>query len=390
MKRLYVDTAALTPVDPRVLRVMERLTTEASANPGSIHAEGECAYAALEEARHRVATFCGVKAYEVVFTSGGTESNNLALRGVIDALPRRNGHIITSAIEHSSVLEPIKELERRGCAVTLLTPNSDGLISIEQVMHALRPDTVLISLHLANNELGVVQPIRDIARAVRTIRDERGSPYPYLHCDACQAARFIPLFLETLGVDLLTMSGAKIYGPRGVGVLIARAGTNCAPLLMGGGQEHGLRSGTPDVAAIGGCAEAFSICEEEREEESAHLTGLRDALIRKLSALPGVVINGSLRHRLPNNVHVSFRGITGERMVIELDRRGIAAATGSACSSRTKSASHVMQALIPPEAGWRVDGAVRFTLGRGTIHENVHFIGEQVSAILATCIPSHN
>lgn len=389
MKRLYVDTAARTPVDPRVLKVMERLTTEAGANPGSIHAEGERAYAALEEARHRVAAFCGVKAYEVVFTGGGTESNNLAIRGVIDALPRRGGHIIASAIEHSSVLEPIKELERHGCSVTFLTPDSEGPISVEQVVHALRPDTILISLHLANNELGTIEPIRDIARAVRSSRDEKGSVYPYLHCDACQSPRFMPLFIETLGVDLMSMSGAKIYGPHGVGALVVRAGTNCAPLLLGGGQEHGLRSGTPDVSAIGGFAEALSICEEERATESEYLSGVRDVLIKKLSALSGVVINGSLRHRLPNNVHVSFRGITGERMVIELDRRGIAAATGSACSSRTKSASHVMQALAPNEQ-WRVDGAVRFTLGRDATHADVECIVKEVSAILATCTPSHN
>ena len=389
MHRLYCDTAALTPVDPRVFRVVERLTHDASANPGSIHSEGERAHTALEEARRRVAAFCGVKSYEIVFTSGGTESNNLAIFGVVLALPHRVGHIITSTIEHSSILSPIEECARRGCAVTLLNPDSDGLIRVEQVLEALRPDTILISLHVANNEIGVIQPIREIARAVRAFRDEKGSVYPYIHTDACQAPRFMPLFMETLGVDLMSMSGAKVYGPRSVGALSVRAGTNCAPLLFGGGQEYGLRSGTPDVAGIGGFAEALSLCEAERGQESAHLSTLRDELIKELSTLSGVVINGSLRHRLPNNVHASFRGITGERMVIELDRRGIAAATGSACSSRTASASHVMQAIARDES-WRVDGAVRFTLGRGTTHEDIHFIGKHISVILSACTPSHN
>ncbi len=389
MQRLYCDTAAVTPLDPRVHRVVERLIYETWGNPGSIHAEGEQAYASLEEARRRVATFCGVKSYEVVFTSGGTESNNLALCGVIDALPRRGGHIITSTIEHASVLSTVEELERRGCTVTLLKPDSEGLISVSQMIEALRPDTVLVSLHFAHNEIGVLQPLRDITRAVRAEREKRGSVYPYIHTDACQAPRFMPLFVETLGVDLMSMSGAKVYGPRGAGCLVIRAGTNCAPLLFGGGQEHGLRSGTQDVSAIGGFAEALSICEAEREAESAGLSRLRDDLIQKISALPGAVVNGSLRHRLPHNVHASFRGITGERMVIELDRRGIAVATGSACSSRTKSASHVMRAIAPEEP-WRVDGAVRFTLGRGATHVDVECIVEQVSAILSSCTHSRN
>jgi len=389
MKRLYVDTAALTPTDMRVTRVVERLIQEAGANSGSIHTEGQQAYTALDEARHRVAAFCGVKSYEVVFTSGGTESNNLALRGVVEALPRYGGHIITSALEHASVLAPSEELERRGCTRTIVGPNGEGLLSVDHILAAVRPDTVLVSLHLANNEIGVIQPIRDIARVLRAYRQEKGSVYPYIHTDACQAPRFMPLFLETLGVDLMSMSGAKVYGPQGVGALIVRAGTNCAPLLFGGGQEHGLRSGTPDVPAIGGFAEALSICEEERASESELLSELRDALIKKLSVLDGVVINGSTRYRLPNNVHVSFRGITGERMVIELDRRGVAAATGSACSSRTKSASHVLLALAPRDH-WRRDGAVRFTLGRGATHRDVEFIATQVSAILSTCTLSHN
>lgn len=389
MERIYCDTAAITPLDQRVHRVVERLTREVWGNPGSIHTEGEQAHASLEEARRRVAAFCGVKSYEVVFTSGGTESNNLALRGVIGALPRRGGHIITSTIEHASILSTVDELERQGCTITLLNPDSDGLISPSQVLEALRPDTVLISLHLANNEIGVLQPLRDIARAVRAEREKRGSVYPYIHTDACQAPRFMPLFIETLGVDLMSMSGAKVYGPRGVGCLLVRAGTNCAPLLFGGGQEHGLRSGTPDVPAIAGFAEALALCEAERSTESAELSLLRDALVQKISALPGAVINGSLRHRLPHNVHASFRGITGERMVIELDRRGIAAATGSACSSRTKSSSHVMRAIAAEEP-WRSDGAVRFTLGRGTTHAHVECIAQELSAILSACTHSHN
>lgn len=387
MPRLYFDSAAGTPIDGRVLAVMEKLSKEFWANPGSIHEEGEAAQKALEEARSRVAAWCGVKKYEVVFTAGGTESNNLAIRGVLDALPQKSGHVITSTMEHSSVLAPLAEYERRGFSVTELMPDSDGLISVDQVMAAMRENTVLVTLHLANSEIGVIQPIRDIARAVRALRDAKGRVYPYIHTDACQAARFMPLFLETLSVDLMSVSGAKVYGPHGSGALIVRAGTNCAPLIFGGGQEHGLRSGTQNLPAIGGFAEALSICVEERDKESEELSFLRDECIALIQKIPGAVINGSIKRRLPHNVHASFHGISGERLVIELDRRGIAAATGSACSARTKSASHVLKALAPHEP-WRAHGALRLTLPRGAAHADVRFVVAELSDILQKCTHS--
>lgn len=384
MKRYYFDTAASTPLDPQVRVCMERLR-ESWANGGSIHTEGEYARATLEEARRRVAHYLGVKSYEVVFTASGTESNNLACFGVAYARPRLSGHLITVATEHSSVLEPLRELARRGMRLTELIPDSYGRVSVSQVLEALTPETVLVSLGLANAEVGTLQPVREIAQALRAWREARASVYPYLHSDACQAPRVLSVKPETLGVDLLTISGVKVYGPHAA-LLFVRSGTNMSPLLFGGGQEHGLRSGTPDPIAAAGFSEALSLCAAEYVTEAHTLAALRDEFVTQVCAFPGVSYNGHARERLPHNAHFSFRGITGERMVIELDRRGVSAATGSACSERTRDSSHVLRALGAEP--WQVDGAVRFTLGRGTTREECSFVAQCISDILHTCTRS--
>ena len=386
MERIDADSAAATPLDPRVRCAMERAAEACAGNPGSIHKEGERAHEELERARRSIARLIGARPHEIIFTGGGTEGNNLALFGIAYGKERFGGSIVTSAIEHSSVQEPLRELQRRGCTLTELPCDIEGRMGVEQILKALNPHTFLISIHLANNEIGTIQPIREIAEAVKRYRREHASVYPYLHTDACQAPRTLSTMAETLGVDAMTISGAKIYGPRGVGFLYVREGTNLAPLFYGGGQEYGLRAGTEDVLACVGLAEALAVCAELRNEERERLTQLRDELIDALLALPGAVLNGSCgRERLPQNVHVSFKHIAGERMVVELDRRGIAAATGSACSARTKSASHVIRALVPPEAPWRAEGALRLSLGRDATHAQVRMIADTISDILDAC-----
>jgi cysteine desulfurase len=275
------------------------------------------------------------------------------------------GHIITTAIEHRAVLEPCAALEREGWSVTYVPVTKDGMADLAEFRAALRPDTVLVSVMYANNEVGTIQPIREIAKVLRNWRKEQGNDrLPYFHTDACQAPRFLPLEVEKLGVDLMTINGSKMYGPKGIGCLFVKRNTFLEPILYGGGQERGLRSGTESVPGIIGLATALEMAIELRDKETKRLIPLRDYFIERLSKLLNAHINGHLTERLPNNVNVTFDGIFGELMVLGLDARGIACSTGSACSSHTKDESHVIISLGNTKE--YADNTVRFTLARET------------------------
>jgi cysteine desulfurase len=346
------------------------------ANPSSLYQMARITRTAVESARHKVSTVLGSKLTEVVFTSGGTEGNNLAIQGVLRAHAGANW--VTTAIEHDAVLSCAEPMRREGhlCSVIPVKPN--GIVDPATTMAAVTDNTALISVMMANNEIGTVQPVADIARLVVAVRDDRrrrGIDLPiYLHTDAVQAAGYLDLHVARLGVDLLTISGSKIYGPKGTGCVYIRQGTVLQPLQYGGGQERDRRSGTENVAGIVGLAEALQLCGASRDAETHRLIPLRQELVRALtSAIAGVIVNGDTRRRLPNNVNITIPGAEGEALVLYLDRSGIMASTGSACSTGDLDPSHVLRALgrTPQEAA----NSLRFTLGRSTTPEAVDRVG---------------
>jgi len=361
---IYMDCHATTPVDPRVLEAMLPYFTVEFGNAASkSHAFGWRAAEAVEAARAEVARLVGAEAREIVFTSGATESNNLALKGAARFHRARGRHLVTCRTEHKAVLDPLKALEREGFEVTVLEVEPDGRLDPARLEAALRPDTVLASVMHANNETGVIQPVAALARIARARN-------VLLHCDAAQSAGRIPVDVEALGVDLLSLSAHKLYGPKGTGALYVRRRPRARllPEHDGGGHERGLRSGTLDVPGIVGFGKAAALCREEGEAEAARLLGLRERLRRGLLAeLAGVTVNGSLGHRLPGNLNVSFAGIEGEALV--MSAREVAVSTGSACTSASLEPSHVLRAMGVPED--LSHASVRFGLGRFNTEEEV-------------------
>ena len=354
---VYLDHAATTPVDPRVLHAMLPFFTERPGNASSVHGFGQDARAALDRARAQVAAAVGARPQEIIFTSGATESDNLAVLGVALATESRGRHLVTTAIEHHAVLESCHALERRGCTVTYLPVDTRGIVDPDDVRKALRPDTVLISVMAANNEIGTLQPVVEIGGLAR----ERNIPF---HTDATQLVGAAPVHVDEIQVDLLSMSAHKRYGPKGVGALYVRTGTPLSPMQRGGSHERGRRGGTENVPGIVGLGAALRIALDEMEQEDERLRGLRDRLIREALMIPGAHLNGDPALRLANNVNLSFDGTDSQSLVMGLDLHGVAASSGSACTSGSMEPSHVLVALgIPPE---RAAAAVRLTLGRGT------------------------
>lgn len=362
---IYLDHAATTPVDPRVLEVMLPYFSKAYGNPSSIYALGREARAALDQARARIARILNCQAREIVFTSGGTESDNLALKGVAfwHLLNGRGRHIVTTAFEHHAVLHSAEYLERFGFEVTYVRPDPDGIVHPEAIEEALRPDTILVSVMYANNEIGTIQPIREIARLCR----KRGITF---HTDAVQAAGTLPLDVEKLGVDLLSVSAHKFYGPKGVGFLYVRSGTPILWQQHGGAQESNRRAGTENVPGIVGMAYALELAYEELEERNARIQALRDRLIDGiLSRIPDARLNGDRERRLPNNVNVTFEGVDGETLLLNLDLHGIAASSGSACTTGSTEPSHVLLAIgLTPE---QARSSIRLTLGKDNTPEEI-------------------
>jgi cysteine desulfurase len=367
---VYLDNHSTTPVDPRVLTAMLPFFGPKFGNAASrSHRFGWEAEQAVEFARKRVAALAGATARDIVFLSGATESNNLAIKGVAEACRANGNHIVTMATEHQAVLDPIRHLERLGLTATVLPPLRDGLVDLDRLRAAIRPETLLVSVMYANNETGVIQPVREIGAICR----ETGALF---HCDAAQAFGKIPLDVNADNIDLLSMSAHKMYGPKGVGALFVRR--RKAPLaaqMDGGGHESGLRSGTLNVPAIVGFGEACALCAAEMAEESVRLGGLRDCLLEQLArGLEAVTVNGSLEHRLPGNLNVSFAGVNAETLLMNLPE--VALSTGSACSSAVAEPSHVLRSLGIGEELAR--SSVRFGLGRFNIAEEIDFVAGRV------------
>lgn len=356
MKSINLDHSATTPVRKEVGEAMAPFFADVFGNPSSLHSAGQGARRAIEASRKKVAGILGVKADEIIFTSGGTEADNLAIKGVADAARNKGRHIITSAIEHSAVLNCCRYLERRGYEVTYLPVDERAVVDPEAVAAAIRPDTVLISIMLANNEVGTIQPIGDIGKQI----EKENIP---LHTDAVQAAGKIPLLPDALNVDLLSISGHKIYGPKGVGLLYIRQGTPIGPMMHGGGHEMGFRPGTENVAGIVGLARALELAEAEREAFCRKISRLRQLLKKGVAeTIADVRINEHPEQHLPNILNISFGSVDGESLLLILDGKGIWVSTGAACASGSSDLSHVLKAMKVPERLAR--GSIRFSLGR--------------------------
>ena len=374
--RVYLDHNATTPLHPDVLAAMMPFLSERFGNPNSAHAWGREARQAIDAARRTVAGALGCEDADcIVFTGSGSEADNLALQGVLGVEPGRPKHCIVSAVEHHAVLRTADHLERRGCAVTHLPVDQQGSLDPADVRRALRPDTAIVSIMHSNNETGVVFPIPEIARICR----ERGV---LLHTDAIQSFGKGPLDVKALGVDLLSVSGHKIYGPKGVGALYIRPGTRMVPLIHGGSQERSRRAGTENVAGIVGLARAAELMQFGIEEEGRRLGSLRDRLEQGLAAaMPGVLRNGHPEMRLPHVSNLAFSGVEAESLILTLDLHGIAASSGAACSSGSVQLSHVLVAMgLSPE---RVRSSVRFSLGRETTADAIDYVLETLPPIAA-------
>jgi cysteine desulfurase len=371
MRRVYLDNSATTPVDPRVVETMLPYLTAQFGNASSVHFYGPEARAALDRARREVAALVGARPNEIVFLSGGTEANNLALRGLCEANEQHGRHVITSAIEHSSVRGVCDALEGRGWAVTRLPVYDDGLVRVEDVRAALRPDTVLVSVMLANNEIGTVQPVAEIGALVREAR-ARGRKHLWLHTDAVQAAGRMTIDVDALGCDLLSLSGHKLNAPKGVGALYVRRGTRLAPQNVGGHQERERRAGTEAVPLIVAFGRAAQLAREELPARVEHLRRLRDCFEAGVErAVSDIVFNGARERRLPHLSNISFRYVEGEGLLINLDMQGVAVSTGSACSSGSLEPSPVIRALGRTDELAR--GSIRFSLGKDTTDADIAY-----------------
>ncbi|MFH0701250.1 MAG: cysteine desulfurase family protein [Candidatus Woesearchaeota archaeon] len=360
-RRIYLDHAATTYVRPEVLETMLPFFDRYYANPSSLHTPGLQVKSVIEQARARIARVLCCLPNEIIFTGGGTESINLALKGI--AFLKRKGHIITSKIEHPAVLSTCEYLESIGYQVTYLNVDEYGTVSPESVEKAIRPDTILISIMYANNEIGIIQPIAEIGRVAF-------KHHILFHTDACQAAGVLEMDVHKLNVDLMTINGSKIYGPKGVGILYKRADIKLEPLLHGGGQEQGFRSGTENVPGIVGITLALELAQKERHKENKRLSQLRDYLIKEvLQKIPKSFLNGHPIDRLPNNANLSFLDVEGESILLYLNEYGIYVSTGSACSSQQLEISHVLKAIgLNHDAA---HGSMRFTLGKKTKKEDI-------------------
>ncbi len=363
---IYLDHAATTPMDPRVYEAMKPYCMEEFGNPSSICKRGQQAKNALEQARLTVSNLLGANPEEIIFTSGGTESDNLALLGVARANKHKGKHIITSTIEHHAVLHTAQQLEKEGFDVTYIPVESNGIVDPAKVKKAMRDETILVSIMYANNEIGTIQPIAKIGRACK----KRGIPF---HTDACQATGALMLNVDSLHVDLMTINGSKMYGPKGVGVLYVRKNVDIDPIMHGGQQEKGMRPGTENVAGIIGLTKALELAEQNREKESLRLIKLRDYMIEELKKrIPKTELNGDPLLRLPNNVNISILEIEGEALLLRLDMKGINASSGSACTSGSLDPSHVILAL--GKTHLVAHGSLRFSLGKSTTKKDIDYV----------------
>jgi len=372
-KAIYLDYAATTPIDPRVWRALQPYFIRQFGNTMSLHSFGQAAKQVLEDCRQKMADFIGATAEEIIFTSSATESNNLALKGIAWANRHQGRHIIISSIEHPCVLESAHWLARQGFKITKLPVDQWGLVKINELKKALKKETILVSIIHASNEIGTIQPIAEIGRIIRDFNRRHPQSRVYFHTDAAQSFGKIPLNVDQMNLDLLTASSHKIYGPKGAALLYVRKGTNLEPILHGGGQEFGLRSSTINLPAIVGFTLAAQIYQKEREKENKRLIKLRDKLIKGiLNAVPEAHLNGHSTKRLANNVNFWFKGVEGESLVMQLDLKGVAVSTGSACSSAKLEPSHILLAIgLKPE---QAHGSLRISLGRWTTDKEINYL----------------
>lgn len=373
-RRIYLDCAATTPTDPEVVKVMLPFFTDTFGNPSSIHSYGRNGKAAIEEAREKIAQVIGAKREEIIFTSGGTEADNFAIKGTAYANEKKGKHIITTAIEHHAVIGPCKFLEKMGFKITYLPVDKYGMVNPDDVKKAICDKTILISVMHANNEIGTIEPIAKIG----SIAKENSV---YFHTDAVQTLGHLPINVDHLNVDLLAVSGHKLYGPKGVGALYVREGTRIEPFMHGGDQERSRRASTENIPGIVGFGKAVEISGNLLEKETKDLTKLRNKFIKGiLDRIDHIRLNGHPAIRLPNNVNISIEYIEGESLLINLDLQGIAASTGSACSSKTLEPSHVLLALGLSHI--QAHGSLRFTMGRYTTEEDIDYVLEVLPGIV--------
>jgi len=370
IKEVYMDYAATTPISSEVYREMLDVYQKTFGNSSSLHYAGRAAQAILEQARIRVAKAIGAKAGEVYFTSGGTESNNWAIKGVARANRGNGNHIITSSIEHPSVLEACRSLEKEGFRVTYIPVDSDGVVDYAAIIKAICPETILISVMLANNEVGSIQPIRAIAELAH-------SQKILVHTDAVQALGVLPVNVDDLGADLVTISAHKIYGPKGVGALYVRKGVKISKFMDGGEQEKDMRAGTCNIPAIAGMGRAVEIAAKEQEQTAQTLKNIKRYFWKKVSdRIYNISLNGNLANRLPNNLNISFEGVEGESLLMMLDFKGIAVSTGSACSSGSVAPSHVLLAM--GKTAEQARSSIRFSFGKHITPPEVDYVVEEL------------
>jgi len=372
-KKIYLDYAATTPVDPVVLEEMKPYFSEKFGNASSLHSFGIEARDSLERARRSFAKFLNCKATEIFFTSGGTESNNLAIKGVAFSNKDKGNHIITCKIEHDAVLNPCKWLEKQGFKVTYLNVDKQGFVNLKDLEKAITKETILVSIIFVNNEVGTIQNIKEIGKICKKKKI-------FFHTDAVQAFGKININVKKLNIDLLSASSHKLYGPKGVGLLYVNKDVKIEPLQHGGGHECGLRSGTENVVGVIGFAKAMELADKDMEKERKRQEKMRDKIIDNLLKIEGVVLNGPKENRIQNNVNVSIKGIEGESLLIRLNEKGIAVSTGSACSSKSLEPSHVLTALgISSELA---HGSLRITLGKYTKEEEIDYLLESLQSII--------
>jgi len=376
MPMVYLDHSATTPLDPEVLQAMMPYLTEEFGNASSVYGLGQRARQAIDQARDDVAAFYGVAAKEVIFTSGGTEGDNYALQGIARRNSDRGRHVVTSTIEHDAVLRSAEALERDGFEITRLRVDRLGMVDPEALRRALRPDTILVSIMHANNEIGTIEPIRELVAVTRDGSDA------FFHTDAVQSTGKIPTTVEELGVDLLSMSAHKLHGPKGVGCLVVRTGVRLEPQMLGGGHERNRRAGTENVAGIVGLAKAVNIARRDLDANTAHLTRLRDRLIAGvLDRIPQAELTGHPRQRLPHHASFLFEGVEGESLLLQLDMEGIAASSGSACTSGSLEPSHVILELGYPRD--RALGSLRLSVGKDNTDADIDVVLERLPQMVA-------
>ncbi|MCX6797452.1 MAG: cysteine desulfurase family protein [Candidatus Doudnabacteria bacterium] len=380
-KITYLDYAATTPIDPLVKKVMLPFFDVKFGNPSSLHCKGREARQAMEDGRKKIANLIGARPEEIIFTAGGTESVNLAIFGLARQYQPKQCHLIASKIEHQAVLNSFETLKKEGFSVTLINVDKNGSVEFNEFKKAVRPETKLVSIMHANNEIGAIEPIAEIGKWLKGENVKRKtlrlSPVIF-HTDACQSAGFLDLNVNRLGVDLMTINGSKIYGPKQAGILFVKNGVRLRSLIRGGGQEQGLRSGTENVPGIAGLVKALELVHANRKKESKRLSGLRDYVIEKINKkIKNVFLNGSLGNRLPNNINITIKDVEGEALLLYLDACGICVSTGSACESQNVNMSHVLLAIgLTPH---RAKESIRVTLGKYTTKNDLDYFIKKLS-----------